>query len=819
MNMKLNMKFSKNDAFPKLDLLVTLVFLFLALLFGWFFYRELSRSVDDTEGIPIGRVTDVLGLSQRRPGRQAHWVNLSLGETLYKSDSIQTGNDSELSILFDSYEDKEADEIKLGPNSFVNLNLFNDVVDIFFSAGNLIASGNEGLSVSMEGTVVQMKEKSSVSLLKNKGMPTIISVLEGSVSLDMGDGEQDYGMDSTLYVDTEGGVVSEDPLSVVVNQPKDQSILLCYNSAREVNFEWTLIGMWENPSLEISSSPDFSDSQFYEEPSATLTPGKWFWRVNDPQGDKIGESRSFTIKQERIPLIISPSPGRVIEYHKNVPIVSMQWTPANFTDSYLLELAADSQFQNVVFTREIQRTSIILDDLNAGTWWWRVSPIYRSADPGDIPDLDSQSFSLEKQEDYKQTFLLNPPKASSFSVLELDSGIPFRWLVQEGVQNYKLTVASDRDMTQIIASWEGIGNWKALMADADPGVYYWQVEGTGLDGSPVPISDIRSFSIRPKGEALRLVNPINGALVELPRYGIQTFLWESDVPGISSLTLIKLDEDPENSQKIITKALLKGESFTAVLPGEGEYSWRVQIQDEYGKVLLQDMESRFTMINEYIHDRAVLFSPETDSAIGELDALQHGVMLQWNVEEEGDFIYTVFVELDGVASVYRTEEKKLILRGLEPGSYSWIVKYQDKNQYESPESEKSSFTIEEITPLSPITVIHPERGQEIDMTGQMSLEFNWKPSPEADTYTLILREQNSREILFKAGDLEKSTYILKDLSCLRAGSFLFEIQGFKDYTEIGVQRETALVSVPFSLKLNIPTTKLEILSDETQYTK
>ncbi|MDC7239973.1 MAG: hypothetical protein PQJ50_06395, partial [Spirochaetales bacterium] len=655
---------SSSRRLSRQDLFVIIFFLALAIICGWFFYGELNRSLDETEGVPIGRVTAYKGLSQRRPGRQSHWSNIAVGEILYKSDSIQTGNDSEVSIYLDGADGEKADELRFGPNSYASLNLYDQVVDIFFSAGNLIATSSSGLSVSMEGTVLQVNQKSSISLEKKDGMPTLISVLEGSVSVDSGNDSREFGMDSLLYIDSSSGSVSETPLDVVVRKPKDQSILLSFAEYREVEFDWSLADNWDSPVLEVSESPDFTEFNTYRSNMVSFKPGEWFWRISDEGSGQSGEVRSFTIEKESVPVTVSPSPGRIVEYRGDSPRVLMQWNAAEFTDSYFFELSSEADFSSINFSREVYTSSIMLADLDPGEWWWRVSPVYRNIDTGTIPVQEPVSFTLKKLEDFKQTLLLSPPDRSILSSMELENGIPFRWMAQDGVENYQLLVASDREMTQSVTRWEGNGNWTALMAGADSGVYYWQVQGMVADGSSVPVSDVYSFTLRSIEDALRLVHPARGELIELPRYGSQTFLWEADVPGLASLTLTKLDGESENSGIRVTRTVLKGESYTAVLPGEGEYSWRVEIKDEAGKVLLPEVESRFTMVDEELYQPVLLLFPGDEADVELLDVLQKGLILQWHNEAEGEFIYTVEVVKDSVASVYRTASNRLVLRDL-----------------------------------------------------------------------------------------------------------------------------------------------------------
>ncbi|MDC7240824.1 MAG: hypothetical protein PQJ50_10735, partial [Spirochaetales bacterium] len=114
-------------------------------------------------------------------------------------------------------------------------------------------------------------------------------------------------------------------------------------------------------------------------------------------------------------------------------------------------------------------------------------------------------------------------------------------------------------------------------------------------------------------------------------------------------------------------------------------------------------------------------------------------------------------------------------------------------------------------------VTYPGRNEEIDMTGKRSLELSWNASRDSQAYRLSIEDSENGEILYSS-ETEGSTYLIQDLSSLKEGSFLLNIQGFKKYPDLGIEQQTRTESVPFSLKLNIPARTLEIISDGTQYT-
>jgi hypothetical protein len=67
------MKSSTKSSIRKL--LVTLLLTGSAGFFGWLFWTELNRTVENVGGVVVGEVVEVRGQAQRRYDRQSRWGN------------------------------------------------------------------------------------------------------------------------------------------------------------------------------------------------------------------------------------------------------------------------------------------------------------------------------------------------------------------------------------------------------------------------------------------------------------------------------------------------------------------------------------------------------------------------------------------------------------------------------------------------------------------------------------------------------------------------------------------------------------------------
>lgn len=585
------------------NILVTLILVSSSAFFGWMFWSELNRTVENIGGIVVGKVVEVRGQAQRRYVRQSRWGSLKGSEQVYNLDAIRTSSESGAVIVLRSIDEEGSeffDEISLGPDTYIILDLFGDTRNINFIGGDMSATGAEGLTISTEGTLVAV-DQGSVNLNREEGEQTSITVSRGEATVNTAEGTTVVGTESILRIDEASGAAVREHVVLAVITPEPNALLLTYDTKRHVDFAWDLFADWAEPTLEVSADPTFRDTgtllrvESDTRTSLQLDPGLWYWRVVNAVDGASGPVNVFSVELERIADPTSPSPELVIPFRGDAPTVSFQWNRAWFADSYTLELARNASFANVPIIRDVSGTSILIENLSAGNWWWRITPEYRRGIL-DIPITpDPRSFVLEQRVGHDPVSLVSPADEASISALDVRDGVQFRWQNRDGLISYQIKVADNDGMTRILAESEGPENWKTLLPALKPETYFWLVEAVAADGLPVPVSETRSFTIRPLTGSVELIDPSQGEIKELEPYSSHTFVWRSSIPGTARFQLARI-KDPTSGERVkIIESLVRGETFTAPLPGEGTYVWQIQILDDGGRTLRESPEAHFLL--------------------------------------------------------------------------------------------------------------------------------------------------------------------------------------------------------------------------------
>ena len=800
------------------NILVSLLLLGSAAFFFRLFLAELNRAAENIGGAAVGEIVEIRGQAQRRYNRSDQWSSLKAEESLFNLDGIRTGKDSEVVIVIrtadESGEEKE-DEISLGPDTYVILDVFGKSRNINFIGGRIAASGSQGLTVSSQGTVVSA-EGGSVNLSRSEGGETEVTASGGEVTVSRDGEETVLGVDTVLRIDDEAGTAVQERAVMVPLTPRANALLLTYGERREVDFTWRILGSWQEPLLEISSEPTFAPGlttgiSAEEQVRTALEPGRWYWRVRDSASGESGPASSFNIDSERAASLISPAEGSAIPFRGEDASVSLQWNRAWFADSYTVELSQSANFAETPRIREVTGGSVLMENLEAGRWWWRVKPNYRRGILDEEPVVQGGGFVLEERSGRDPIRLVSPPNGSQLSVLEVRQGIDFRWLTQDGIDSYRIRASRDSGFSQIIADVEGPENWRTLLANPEPGRYYWQVEAKAADGEDVPPSPVSRLEIKPVSGSVELLDPAPGRNRGLKPYAPHTFVWRSGIPGNVRFLMHQITGD---TRRVVVESLLLGESFTLPLPGEGTYSWKVEVLDEGGRMLVGSPEGVFRVGGTF--SPAVLRSPNDRASVSAVNALRNGVRLRWGGQSPPGN-WTVELRGGGALQLFSTDRPEVVIPRLDVGRYTWKVLSLGESGRTIAESSPRSFTVSDFPSPPPPVITFPKNGADIDMTGARNLVFSWVNSRNAGSYDLALYSGRSRTPLLRETGLQGSRYELNDLGILNVGEFVLELTARNEYRDLGISRSSPTARVRFSLSLNISDEAPRILTDELQY--
>ena len=763
------------------NILVSLVLVGISAFFARQFYLELTQSVENVDGVVVGEVLEIRGQVQRRYEDQSRWGSLKGNETLYNLDAIRTYSSSGAEIILLTYDDEgvsKKDTIILGQDTYIILDLLGEARNINFVGGDISASGSGGLTVSAEGTVVSVDD-GSVNLSREEGRQTSVTVTEGEARVITGEGETVVGTESKILIDEGTGSTKREQVAVVPTLPKSNALLLTYGTERRVNFAWDLLAEWEKPVLEVSSNPAFSEESapVVKQPAnenavLTLTPGVWYWRLGDESTGEKGPMNIFTVDMERPADPVSPANELTIPFRGEAPAVNLQWNRAWFADSYTVEVSRNAAFTEIQRTREITGSSLLLEELTAGSWWWRVKPNYRRGllDTPRTPAI--RQFVLEHRVGHDPVTLISPANGSELSGLDVREGIPFRWKNQEGLVSYRVLVAQDSNFSVPTADSDGPENWRLLLTAPKPATYWWKVEATSADGLPVPQSEIRSFTVKPVTGSVELVDPAPGATKELEPYSPYTFVWRSGIPGTARFQLTRFDTG--NTRTKIIESLINGETFTAPIPGEGTYAWRIQILDEGGRMIVESQEARFSLRTGF--SAPILRNPRPGDSISLIGS--DSLILQWDPEPAAD-AYSVVLKAPNGSVVDRDdrvlglEREFTVAPSSGPGSYSVeLTSIRDNppaGAARMSESRTYRFDISNLVGYSAAVPVSPAGGAFIDGLSALKngILLRWTQNPSLGRWTVevdngtVTRLYQTTEPSLKLEGLDSGRYSWK----------------------------------------------------------
>ena len=193
------------------------------------------------------------------------------------------------------------------------------------------------------------------------------------------------------FIITKKGELSEPKLMV----PAENGIINTELAQKGAAFSWKMEDEATKYTLRISDSEDFSHSIVTEETSDNhfllnpktkkLKDGKYYWSVSyeDVEGNISPAStvRSFyAMKGSPSQHTIEPVEG-FRAAASMVPDTKFTWKknlPEDFVTVF--ELAADSEFTNIITSQETYNTSVKGINLNPGTYFWRIRSFNKTTD-------------------------------------------------------------------------------------------------------------------------------------------------------------------------------------------------------------------------------------------------------------------------------------------------------------------------------------------------------------------------------------------------------------------------------------------------------
>lgn len=301
--------------------------------------------------------------------------------------------------------------------------------------------------------------------------------------------------------------------------------------AQAITFEWSAAEGATAYQIIISPNMDFSDdvnnigrngipsTKFYV---TTLKPStKYYWKVtsvNDRGMSDPSTIFSFTTSAEALsaPTLVSPPPGA-----KKIPVnkVNLVWNPVDRATKYMLQVALDPDFNNIVFEQpDHPDTLYTFTSMNYLTiYYWRV----RAENDLLVSNWSPRwSFETVIEAPSDAPILVRPENNLTSAPTE----ITFEWQPVDRAENYELEIATDALFNDVVISDTNIFNPTKYISNLlFETTMYWHVRAKNYAGKG-PWSNSRTFTT--------LINSVDEELAS----EYQATVTPNPVSGIANLS-------------------------------------------------------------------------------------------------------------------------------------------------------------------------------------------------------------------------------------------------------------------------------------------
>jgi|GEM_PF-6865347 hypothetical protein len=557
------------------------------LLSGYGLYRAFQAS-GLAGGRLVGTITYKLRQAERKPTGQVLWNSLAQDGPVFNLDTIRTAGSSSATIHLE-----DGTRIELGEDSLLVLDI--EAKRLGLSGGSLRITRGSGT----EGTLEVRAASGKLSL--GSGAAAAVSDKAGSldVALARGEAKLEPSGEGPVHALSGGealrlspdGSVSE--ASVEPSAPPNGEQLVSLGAPVPVDFSW--IGPADyRGRLVLAGDPGFSRISASREVSGgaarmELGQGVWYWRLEN--GSRASRAMRLDLVPSSAPTLVKPSPSELLEFAgEEKPLVDLAWTASPRASSYLVELDRDPGFGKTALELRCDRNALSTDRLEPGDWYCRVTALFPAGAAQAVST--TSSFRLARSLGEAPRWRGTQDAAVEVSRIGAKEGaLRLSWDPVEGADSYRVAIARDEGLHEVVARSESGGNSTAIAADLPEGKYYVAVRATagGREGPPSP----PRLLVVTKPYAIKPVSPARGADLA-PEERELDFSWR-DPNGLKRYK-VELSADADfssvswSAEAPRTQTRIRVPEYVA-----GELHWRVIALDEGGGTLLSSAPSSFNL--------------------------------------------------------------------------------------------------------------------------------------------------------------------------------------------------------------------------------
>ncbi|MDR2521950.1 MAG: FecR family protein [Spirochaetaceae bacterium] len=204
---------------------------------------------------------------------------------------------------------------------------------------------------------------------------------------------------------------------------------------------------------------------------------------DDGSGAQVTQTAAIKDIQPRLPELVSPRAGEAIAFTAQKSYVQFRWEPAareGIQRAWYVEVADNADFTRPVVAKSVWDTALLCTALDAGRWFWRVTP--------DTPLWDGQARASELSIVYEDAAAI-PELAAPPPGAALDKNaekIVFSGRHFAGASAYIFEIARDTAFSGIVLAGQEAEPYFLYTGSGvqlERGTYYWRMRAVNAQGA------------------------------------------------------------------------------------------------------------------------------------------------------------------------------------------------------------------------------------------------------------------------------------------------------------------------------------------------
>jgi len=817
----------------------------------YLFQNDLFRSLRFLNVTQAGIVTIKYNTVQRRFHDRMIWDRLTNESPVYDGDLIRIARHSGAMLNIDD------NHIELSESTLIRIQTGGGslLIDFFSGRINVASSDSGSVFLSIGDRVVEADPGTAFDVSMG-GDGLMLRVTDGTARIVQGDQVVEVPAGSAIVQDAQGNETFQPAASVI--QPKPNARFL-KNASDVLNvvFNWTRINMKNDDRLLLEVARDSNFSQVIRtvgnldtRASVPVNSGIWHWRLS-LDGNTLSAGR-FTVTEAPPPSALTPQEGAVFYARASAPEVQLRWTAVQDAVYYNLQISSAPDFSNIHTSLDVQGTSHVVSNLEAGRWYWRVLPVFPPIYEGERSFSEVSYFRIENG-DAHAPLSLSSPLPETTIVTGDGKDLYFSWMGVKEAVTYTFLISGNSDLSNPLLSDTTRNNFYIVRKekiDLVPGRYFWSVFYTDSEGNASAMPAARSFITAENVIVQKLISPPDRFNIEDNDKGKVLFTWETN---LTYDVRFQVSASPDFSILEIN-APVTSDSITGISAVPGEWYWRITARPDARAVSVPSSSRRFTVEPSRLvlvempapqqprlqtglrpqpaartqpqlqisalpsvrppPLRIALLSPERGTTVPGLTALREAVVFRWAPLDDVEIESSRFVlsrnanPAAGRPDIeIRGPEREIVINRLAEGVWYWTVEGVSTDGRQAASEEPGRLHVLAIPFLPSPENRLPENGHTIgieELRLQRNIVFKWSEVEGANAYILtISREGVPGQRIYQSEPLSELTYTFDNLLLLDNHDIIYWHVEALFYDNEGRIEQRGQV-FDFTIALNVP---------------